>query len=404
MQLINPLFPLFLETTGATGSEISYVISAGSLAATLLMFPSGIIVDRFGKRLFLLLNAILSTGSIYMISRLSDWKIILQFYVIYSLVGAFFVPARMSMISENASTDNRAALFGFMNMAWPITGIISPVISGWIVEASSWASVYHVATLVSLISILPAYLITEKAQVKGESVKIPHLSDLLQRDTLRVLIVMSIAPFLMTTAIGAVNLVLPIYLSSAYHLSPLLIGLFFTASNVFTLFTQIPSGRLADRYDPKKILLICTLAIPPFFILWYFSDNWLIFLAAYSVALGLWSVTWPSNLTTLSTKIPPELQGAGFGINSTGLRLGFTVGPLIGSFLYEEMFPTAPFLFAALSTLLALPIISLLKRLIQLRAYECFQLHFRATDTMDTRRGLAFPRECTRVCSSFGRR
>jgi MFS family permease len=172
---------------------------------------------------------------------------------------------------------------------------------------------------------------------------------------------MSAAPFLMTTAIGAVNLVLPIYLSNVYHLSPLIIGLFFTASNVFTLFTQIPSGRLADRYDPKKILLICTGIIPIFFALWHFSHNWVVLLVSYSVALGLWSVTWPSNLTTLSTKIPRELQGAGFGINSTGLRLGFTVGPLIGSILYGELFPTAPFLFAALSTLLALPIINLLK-------------------------------------------
>ncbi len=361
MQLINPLFPLFLETTGATGSEISYVISAGSLAATLLMFPSGIIVDRAGKRLFLMLNAILSTGSIYMISRLGNWKLILPFYIVYSLVGAFFVPARMSMISENATIENRAALFGFMNMAWPITGIISPVLSGWIVEASGWASVYLVATLVSLFSILPAYFITEKVRDKGEPVKNPRLRDLLQRDTLRVLFVMSAAPFLMTTAIGAVNLVLPIYLSNVYHLSPLIIGLFFTASNVFTLFTQIPSGRLADRYDPKKILLICTGIIPIFFALWHFSHNWVVLLVSYSVALGLWSVTWPSNLTTLSTKIPRELQGAGFGINSTGLRLGFTVGPLIGSILYGEFFPTAPFLFAALSTLLALPIINLLK-------------------------------------------
>ncbi len=361
MQLINPLLPLFLQTIGATNSETALVVSAGNLAATALMFPSGIIVDRYGKRLFLILNAVLSTASIYMISRLNNWRLILPFYVVYSLVGALFVPARMSMISENATDENRALLFGVMNLAWPITGIISPVLSGWIVEASSWTTVYQLATIVSLFSILPAILIKEKKHERGKT-KNPSIRDLLKPDALRVLFVMSVAPFLMTTGIGAVNLVLPLYLSNKYQLSPFIIGLFFTASNVLTLLAQIPSGRLADSYDPKKILLICTAMIPGFYVVWHISDNWIILIAAYSLALGIWSATWPSNLTTLSTKIPRELQGAGFGINSTGLRLGFTVGPLIGSYLYSNMFPTAPFLFAAFSTILALPIISLLKK------------------------------------------
>jgi MFS family permease len=58
--------------------------------------------------------------------------------------------------------------------------------------------------------------------------------------------------------------------------------------------------------------------------------------------------------------VPRELQGAGFGINATGLRLGFTVGPLIGGYLYGFS-STSPFMFAAISTALALPIILLLK-------------------------------------------
>ena len=360
-QLINPLFPLFLESTGASEAQIAYIISAGSLAATLLMFPSGIIVDRVGKKLFLVLNAVLSAVSIYMISGSGSWSVIMPFYVVYSLVGAFFMPARMSMISENATPDNRATLFGLMNLAWPLTGIMSPVLSGWIVETSGWSNVYLVATVASGVSLLPALLIKEKKREPGVEVKPPNLRGLLQRDLLRVLVVMFIAPFLMTTAMGAVNLVIPLYLSSAYNLSPSMIGLFFTASSVLTLFAQVPSGRLADRFDPKRILMICTGVIPMFFAVWHFTDNWVLLLVSYALSVGIWSVMWPSNLTILSMNIPRELQGAGFGINSTGVRLGFTVGPFIGSYLYGNVFPTAPFLFAAFSALLGLPVISFLK-------------------------------------------
>ena len=129
-QMINPLLPLFLDSIGAKEAEIAYIVSAGSLAATLLMLPSGIIIDRVGRRIFFLLNAGISAFSIFMMSKSSDWRIVFPFYVLFSLVGAFFVPARMSMISENATMESRAALFGVMNMAWPITGIISPVLTG----------------------------------------------------------------------------------------------------------------------------------------------------------------------------------------------------------------------------------------------------------------------------------
>lgn len=361
MQLINPLFPLFLSSTGANETEIAYIISAGSLAATLLMLPSGIIIDRVGKKIFLVLNGVFSAASIYMISNSTNWQIIMPFYVLYSLAGAFFVPARMAMISESATPENSASLFGLMNLAWPITGIISPVLSGWVVEKTGWNIVYLIAVVACAISVIPALLINEKAKDSEIKIKAPKLRDLLKKDYRRVLFVMSVAPFMMTTAIGAINLIIPLYLKDVYHLSPLTIGLFFTAANVITLLTQIPSGRLADRYDPKKIILICTSIVPIFFALWHFTDNWILLLIFYSLGFGLWSVTWPSNLTTLSTKIPRELQGAGFGINSTGVRFGFTIGPIIGSYLYTNHFPTAPFLASAFIVLLSLPVISLLE-------------------------------------------
>jgi MFS family permease len=360
MQMINPLFPLFLETLGAGEAEASYVVSAGNLAATLLMFPSGVVVDRFGKRLFLALNAVVGAVTVYLMASSGSWGVVLPLYVLYSLVGALFVPARMAMVSENATVQNRALLFGLMNMAWPITGIISPVVSGLIVEATGWKMVYLVSAAVSAVSLAPALMIRGREREPGVARKAPDMRRLLERDTLRVLFVMCVAPFLMTTAIGAVNLVVPLYLTQVYGLTPFTIGLFFTASNLVTLLTQVPAGRLADRFDPKRILLVCTAAIPVVYALWGFTDNWALLLVIYAVATGLWSVTWPSNLTMLSTMVPRELQGAGFGINATGLRLGFTVGPLIGGYLYGFS-STSPFMFAAISTALALPIILLLK-------------------------------------------
>jgi MFS family permease len=50
IQLIQPLFPLFLESQGASELEISLVISISSLATTALMIPVGFLMERVGKK------------------------------------------------------------------------------------------------------------------------------------------------------------------------------------------------------------------------------------------------------------------------------------------------------------------------------------------------------------------
>jgi len=48
IQLIQPLFPLFLDSQGASEIEISLVISMASLATTALMIPGGFLMARMG--------------------------------------------------------------------------------------------------------------------------------------------------------------------------------------------------------------------------------------------------------------------------------------------------------------------------------------------------------------------
>jgi len=67
MQLINPLFPLFLEEAGANEVQNAMVISAGNLVATMLMLPSGLLIDRVARRLcyYLVPGYLLSRYSCY---------------------------------------------------------------------------------------------------------------------------------------------------------------------------------------------------------------------------------------------------------------------------------------------------------------------------------------------------
>jgi MFS family permease len=58
-------------------------------------------------------------------------------------------------------------------------------------------------------------------------------------------------------------------------------------------------------------------------------------------------MTWPGTLALLSESVPVDMIGAAFGVRMTGVRLGFTLGLIIGSYFYSNYSSTSPFIVAA---------------------------------------------------------
>jgi len=355
-QLVQPLFPLYLVGLHASEVEVGLVIALSSAVATALMLPSGLLIDRIGRRRILLLSVVMAAIPIFFLSFIGDLGAVTLLYTIYNAAFSFFIPARMALISESATPQNRATLFGLMNIAWPIGGIVSPVLSGYLIEAFDWSICFLTSAAIIGVSVVPTALLREKrAEPRPAEPGAPRVS-LLDRRYLPQMVMFFAFHLVMTTGIGGVNMILPLFLESQYHLSYYLIGLFFTTTSVVTLLTQIPSGYLADRYGRKRLLAACIAPIPVLVGVWPFVDNWVTLLMLYTAAQGLWSMTWPSTLALVSDSVPAEVIGAAFGVRMTGIRLGFTVGPIFAGLLYSASGAAAPFLAAALFHLLGIPL------------------------------------------------
>jgi MFS family permease len=351
VHLISPLFPLFLADLGATAAENAWVISLGGLVATSLMLPAGVFLDRIGRRVLLISSAVVNMVTIFMLSNANTWQEVLPLYMVYSATGALFMPARMAMITANSTQDNRASVFGIMNTSWPMAGVVSTLISGYLIETTGWKQVFLVGAAINAVSILPALRI-ERQEPMTDSTG-GGFREIFNPDIAPVLLTFFVYGILMTTAMGGMNLIIPLFLKSRFALTASQIALFFTAQNLLSLVTQIPSGKIAERFGMKRTVLTLIGMIPFLFASWHFVSDWRLMLVLNSLAFGLWSMTWPATLTLLSRSVPDELVGAAFGVNITGNRLGFTLGPLITSYFYINYFQTAPFLVSGAICLLA---------------------------------------------------
>ncbi|MCX6654142.1 MAG: MFS transporter [Candidatus Bathyarchaeota archaeon] len=361
-QLVQPLFPLYLKETGATELENALVISIGNLSSAIFMLPAGMLVGKYGKRTFLIISAVISGLSVLLMAYTKNWMLIIPLNMLLNISMCFFMPTRMAIIAENTDPGNRASLFGVMNLAWPISGIVGPIAGGYLVEHLGWSSVFIIAGAISLIALFPALKIIES---KKEVDIIPETRDessIFNRNYLPTMLTLFTYQVLVTTSMAGINMILPLYLQDRYHLSYSVIGAFFTGSNFLLIFTQLGGGIVADRYGRRRMILLCTALTPLVIGSWALFGDWMVLFAVYSLAFALWSLTWPPILAMLTDILPRSLHGAGFGLNMTGSRLGFTIGPILVGALYFAPGSVVPFIAAAVAYALALPFAYQLRR------------------------------------------
>ena len=85
-QFIRPLFPLYLQSLSASEIEIGFVLSLSSVAATAFMMPSGLLIDRVGRKRMLLLSVILSVIPTALMAYVVNWRTITPFFIVFNVI------------------------------------------------------------------------------------------------------------------------------------------------------------------------------------------------------------------------------------------------------------------------------------------------------------------------------
>jgi MFS family permease/rhodanese-related sulfurtransferase len=143
------------------------------------------------------------------------------------------------------------------------------------------------------------------------------------------------------------------------------LGLIGFLNTIPNLIWGLPAGALADRYDPRKLLLAfqsLNLLVAAALAVMYATDTltvgWMALLALIGGSLG--ALSFPATQAILASTVPKEdLEGA-VAINSLVLQVARFIGPALAGVLLAQTGPTEVFVVDALSFLGVIVAVSLL--------------------------------------------
>jgi DHA2 family multidrug resistance protein len=396
--IVNVALPNMRGNLGATLNEISWVITAYSLANVIIVPMTSWLSQQFGRRNYFAASVILFTVCSFLCGNATGiWELVI-FRFIQGLGGGALLVTSQTIITESWPVEKRAMAQAIYTLGVIVGPTLGPPIGGYIVDNFSWPFIFYINIPIGITAALltltyvrsPKY--EEKRPVSqvdwlGMALLIIGVSSLqyilekgqeddwfnssviitlsvtsvfgillfiwreleyrypvvelrvLKNGNLRIGVMLS---FVMGFGLFGSTFVVPLYTQSLLGWTALQSGLLMLPSTLFVAVMMPVVAQLIQRGIPQKYLIAIGMAI--FFIYSYLSyrvltpdtsaGNFFWILIVRGLGLGLLSV--PVSTMSLSTLRGQEIgQGAAF--SGMMRQLGGTFGvALISTFVSRQ--------------------------------------------------------------------
>jgi MFS family permease len=354
--LYASFWPLIIENTGATPTQIGIVIGISGFGRLAVMLPSGIAADRFSRR-FLIWGA----TSLGVPSALIYWLSIEWWHLIPGValgaLSAISVPSLSSYIAEASPTRDRVRSFNWVYTIGPMAPmVISPIIGGWLAGVTSLRFLFLPTAIFYGLSALTFWFITERGHPDRTNRPSPSYRDTLRLTPVRIgSMLQMLLLFVLTIGITFI----PNYMQDVHKASITQIGVLGAIASVGGIILAVFVGKLPWLTPTRGIAtatamigLICAAILLT-------GSFWL--LALLWVLRGGFSVAWALFATVLTDTVPERMRGRSFAMAEFLGGFGFAVAPFVAGPLYG-IDPKLPLLICVAATLPMIGLVLLFER------------------------------------------
>ena len=362
---VAPLFPALREAFDVSYVALGALMTVFSIATSLAQIPVGLLVDRYGGRLILVIGLVLLGGSFALAGGVDAYWQVVLLMAIAGVGNSVFHPADLSILARRVDPAWLGRTVSLHSFVGYVGWAIAPMSIAGLSAAFGWRGALIGAGIVGLA--VAALIQWRRTAFDDEPVEgaASRTSQVERFDVRARLMAMTEGPmiriflfFLFTSmTIGGMAGFLAIAMMELYG-ADLAAGNFsLTVFMVAMAGAVLFGGVLADRISAHDRLAMWTVAsgAAVLALLALGFGGFLAGLAVVAASGFLLGVSSPSRDLIVRASAPAESLGLAFGFTSTGLSIGFALGPItVGGLMDLGRPDLAILVLAAVSGLAAL--------------------------------------------------
>ena len=356
------MLPLYMKFLGADVVQIGMFFTISQIVPLILQVLGGWISDTIGRLKSVALGSLIGLGAFISPVFVPTWQWLYLSEFLNAVTRSLIGPSFGAFIAEETDEEHRGKVYGITDTIYTVVTVIGPPFGGWLADTYGFrimlavaAGIYICATIIRLILARTAGKRRKEQandKLSFQALKVNFKTIFSLAITGGVLTWLLLTDGVRDIAFSMSFRLMPLYLEEVGGMSLQQIGWLSSFFGMAMMVTTIPAGWFADKFSERvaiaigffiefvaMVLLINMNSFVGFAAIW----------ALFGVGVGLLS---PAYQSLLSKVLPERIRGTGFGLIHASLGIFSLPAPAIGSLLWKNISPQAPFYITAVFALL----------------------------------------------------
>lgn len=343
---ITPAFPRVVEELNISAIDVGMLIIAFTVPGVVLTPFIGILADRLGRKRILVPSLFLFGLAGGACALVTEFDTLIALRVVQGIGAASLGSLNVTILGDLFHGRRRAAAIG-LNASVLNIGVSAYPLIGGALATFAWSYPFLLPLVAIPVGIIVLRWLNTPEPRSKESLRKYLGSAWSYLKDIKVASAFTAGVIYFVILYGSYLTYFSLYLGTSFQALPFIIGVLLSSASLTSAIVSSQLGRIVKLISLTNLVRLgfaiqaVSLALLPFMPnLWLTLISTLIFGLASGVIL-------PSLQTYLTGVAPPEYRAAMMSVNSTMLRLGQTLGPLIFGLAYIYASFEGTFLYGA---------------------------------------------------------
>lgn len=241
--LLLPTLPLFIKQMGGNEAEVGLAAGAFMLSAVIIRPIVGGLLDRFGRRPFIIWGLLLFALAMYMYDWVGGIVVLMGLRILHGMTWAVSTTAVFTAVTDIIPPARRGEGMGWFSTAMTLAMAVGPMLGVWVIQSLSYNALFQFACALSAV----ALLLTFGAKVPFRQQTGERRIEFYEPSVLPV----AASVFFLTIAYGGITTFVPLFANSIQVNS----GAFFLAYAATLALIRPIAGKLSDRHGETFVIV-----------------------------------------------------------------------------------------------------------------------------------------------------